>query len=291
MNDAADLSIPGVLSVIPPRAPLIAMVFDSPHSGLALPADFHPAVTPEMVRLASDTHVEALFAFAPDLGAPLLQAEFPRSFLALNRSERDIDPEMLDAPWPHERRDNAATRRGMGLVWRYAWEEVPMYDRPLRVAEMEARIETYWRPYHSRLRQLLDRTHAEFGAVWHVNCHSMPAVGHRLSPDPPGTVRPDVVVGDFDGVASEPDFVALVRDSLAAMGYSVALNKPFRGAELVSAYGDPASGRNSIQIEVNRALYMDEATRERTAGFADLAANLARLGGIMAGYVRDRTAG
>ncbi len=290
MSDTAPFappsSIPGVMTLVAPHAPRIAMVFDSPHSGLTLPADFHPAVSPELVRLASDTYVDELFSWAPDIGAPLLVAEFPRSFLDLNRSVKDVDTAMLDAPWPYEIRENAATKRGMGLTWRYAWGDTLMNDRPLTVAEMAARIDTYWRPYHRAIVALLNQTHAEFGAVWHINCHSMPAIGHSLSPDPPGSVRADVVVGDYDGASSEPDFVALVVETLKGFGYSVSLNKPFRGAELVSAYADPAARRNSIQIEVNRKLYMDELTRERLPEQVELRNNLAALGRVMADYVR-----
>lgn len=285
------VTIPGVLTVTPPTAAPAPLVYDSPHSGLTIPAEFHPAVSAEMVLKASDTHVDALFDAAPSVGAPYLTALFPRSFLDANRSERDVDLDMLDGPWPHAYRDNAAAKRGMGLAWRYAWEDIPMHAGPIPVAEMEDRIARYWRPYHDTMKALLDATHAAFGAVYHVNCHSMPAVGHRLSPDPAGTVRPDVVVGDFDGQACEPGFSALVADTLKAAGLSVAMNKPFRGAELVSAYSDPAAGRHSLQIEVNRKLYMDEETRQRTAGFADLKATLDRLAVTIAGYARSKVGG
>lgn len=282
-------SIPGVMTLTPPTAPRLPMVFDSPHSGVMLPKGFKPAVTDDMVLLASDTHVEDLFGWAPAMGAPLLAAEFPRSFLDLNRSVMDVDTAMLDAPWPHPVRDNAATRRGMGLTWRYAWGDVKMHDRPLTVAEMEERIDRYWRPYHAALTTLLDHTHAAFGAVWHINCHSMPAVGHALSPDPVGSVRADIVIGDYDGTSAEPAFVALVQETMQGFGYSVALNTPFRGAELVSAYCNPAARRHSIQIEVNRRLYMDEVTRQRLPAYGALRDHLQKLGRVMATYVLDAT--
>lgn len=290
MTQTFPASVAGVMTLTPPRAARIAMVFDSPHSGVTLPADFKPAVPADMVLLATDTHVEDLFGWAPDIGAPFLAAEFPRSFLDVNRSFMDVDQAMLDAPWPHPVLQNASTQRGMGLAWRYAWGDTALHDRLLTVAEMEARIDTYWRPYHKALVALLDDIHAEFGAVWHVNCHSMPAIGHALSPDPAGSIRADIVIGDYDGASSEPDFVALVREKMQGFGYSVSLNKPFRGAELVSAYSNPSTRRNSIQIEVNRRLYMDEVTRERISGYNELRSNLAALGLVMADYVRDATA-
>ncbi|WP_117189974.1 N-formylglutamate amidohydrolase [Rhizobium terrae] len=280
----APVEIDGVLKITPPTAPPIPLVFDSPHSGLIIP-DFERVASDELVRVAADTHVDDLFGFAPSIGAPLLIAHFPRSFLDLNRSLKDIDLEMVEGDWPHPVRDSASARRGMGLTWRYAWGNTLMYGRKFTVKELENRIDTYWRPYHRELVRLLDETHAAFGRVYHVNCHSMPAIGHVLSPDPPGTVRKDIVVGDYDGQASEPDFVKLVVETLESFGYSVSLNIPFRGAELVSAYSAPSRNRHSIQIELNRKLYMDEQTREKIPDYDALKTNLAKLGDVIRSYV------
>src|SRR5262249_10744081 len=155
---------------------------------------------------------------------------FPRSYLDLNRSLQDMDPALVDAPWPYPVRPSGSTQRGMGLMWRYAWEDVPMYAEPMPVAEAEARIERCYRPYYAELGNLIAAARARFGVVWHVNCHSMPAVAHKLSPDPAGTVRPDFVLGDRGGTTCEPGFVALVERTLAGMGYSVVRNVPFNGA-------------------------------------------------------------
>ncbi len=282
----APVEIDGVLKIIPPTAPAVPLVFDSPHSGLTLP-DFERIASDELVRVAADTYVDDLFGFAPSIGAPLLIAHFPRSFLDLNRSLKDVDLEMVEGDWPHPVRDSASARRGMGITWRYAWGDTPMYGRKLTVKELEDRIDSYWRPYHREIVRLLNETYAAFGKVYHVNCHSMPAIGHALSPDPEGTVRKDVVIGDYDGQASEPDFVKLVAETLEGFGYSVSLNVPFRGAELVSAYAAPAENRHSIQIEVNRKLYMDEHTREKNAGYDELRTNLARLGEVMRDYAAN----
>jgi N-formylglutamate amidohydrolase len=281
----APLDIEGVLSVIPASAPAIPMVFDSPHSGLVIPDDFERVASDEMVLVASDTYVDDLFGFAPAIGAPLLLAHFPRSFLDLNRSLQDVDLELVDGQWPYAVRDSASARRGMGLIWRYAWGDQPMYGRQLSVKELEDRIDTYWRPYHRELVRLLDKTYDTFGRVYHINCHSMPAVGHILSPDPAGTIRKDIVVGDYDGASSEPEFVQLVISTLESFGYSVSRNVPFRGAELVSAYSAPAKNRHSIQIELNRKLYMDEVTREKNAGYGELKANLGKLGATLRAFL------
>ncbi|MDX2102859.1 MAG: hydrolase [Alphaproteobacteria bacterium] len=282
---------PGVLRVFEPSpgVPRVPLVFDSPHSGTERPPEFEPAAPWATVLMASDTHVDQLFRAAPSVGAPLLAALFPRSFLDLNRSLMDMDPELLAEPWPHPLRNSAATRRGMGLMWRYAWGDTAMYARPLGVAEAEARIERYYQPYHELLGQLIDQCQQQFGAVWHVNCHSMPAVGHALSPDPPGTVRPDFVLGDLDGVSCEPGFVALVERTLQGFGYSVSRNVPFKGAELTSKFSDVSKSRNSLQIEINRRLYMNEDTRQTTDGFVGLQRHLSELVERMAAYASERS--
>lgn len=285
MLDAiSDLTIDGVLSVVAPRGPLVPMVFDSPHSGLDMPAGFRPAVSAERVRVAADTHVDDLFDTAPDLGAPLLKAHFPRSFLDVNRALLDMDTDILAGPWPHPVRESPTARRGMGLMWRYAWGNEPMHAAPISVAEAEGRIRTYWQPYHRHLAALLNAVYARFGRVYHLNCHSMTAVGHAISSDPAGTLRADICLGDLNGAAASAEFVALIAETLRAEGLQVALNRPFRGAELVTAYSNPAHGRHSVQFEINRRLYMDEATRERTAGYADLKRVLARMNRVLARY-------
>lgn len=283
-----DVVIEGVLSVAAPRAPLVPMVFDSPHSGLEIPADFKPAVSVDRVRVAADTHVDDLFSSAADIGAPLLKAHFPRSFLDVNRSLLDMDTQLLDGPWPHPVRESPTAKRGMGLMWRFAWGDEPMYAAPMRVAEAEARLRRYWLPYHAHLADLLNAVYARFGRVYHINCHSMTAVGHAISSDPAGTVRADICLGDMHGSSASKEFVGLIAETLRAEGLEIALNKPFRGAELVTAYSSPAHGRHSVQFEINRRLYMDETTRERTAGYDDLKQALARMNRVLADYASQQ---
>ncbi|MCX8995891.1 N-formylglutamate amidohydrolase [Rhizobiaceae bacterium BDR2-2] len=285
-EDLQDRMIEGVLSVTGPKAELVPMVFDSPHSGLTIPDDFEPAVSAERVLVAADTHVDDLFSSAPGIGAPLLAAQFPRSFLDVNRSLLDMDKSMVGQPWPHPVRDSATARRGMGLMWRFAWGDELMHARPLTVEEAENRIIRYWQPYHRSLTGLLNAVYARFGRVYHINCHSMTAVGHAISSDPAGTLRDDICIGDMRGTSASAEFVELIADTLRGEGLSVALNKPFRGAELIEAYSNPAHGRHSVQFEINRRLYMDETTRQRTEGYDDLKAALARMNRVLADYAR-----
>lgn len=283
-----DVTLDGVLSVIAPRAPLVPMVFDSPHSGLEMPHGFSPAVSAERVRVAADTHVDDLFLSACDVGAPLLKAHFPRSFLDVNRSLLDMDTQLVEGEWPHPVRDSATAKRGMGLMWRYAWGDEPMYAAPMGVAEAEARIAAYWQPYHAHLAGLLNAVYARFGRVYHINCHSMTAVGHAISSDPAGTARADICLGDLHGGSASSGFVSLIAETLEAEGLVVALNRPFRGAELVAAYSNPALQRHSVQFEINRKLYMDETTRERNGGYEALKGVLARMNRVLADYASQQ---
>jgi N-formylglutamate amidohydrolase len=283
-----DVTIPGVLSIVAPKTEPIPLVFDSPHSGVTIPEDFKPTVTPDLVLTSTDTHVDVLFDYVPELGCPLLAALFPRSFVDVNRSRLDMDVALVDGEWPEPIRDNAAAKRGMGLIWRYAWGDTPMYTNPLSVTEVQARLDRYFEPYHAALRALLDETHKRFGRVYHINCHSMPAVGHALSPDPAGTVRADFVLGDRNGTSCEQAFVHLAAEVLRGCGYSVSLNVPFTGAELVQAYSNPADGRHSLQIEINRRLYMNESSRERLSSFDNVKADLTHLSQRLRDYVVTR---
>lgn len=284
------LTLAGVLSVFAPKpsVPPLPLVFDSPHSGTRMPAEFTPACSLDQVLMATDTHVESLFADVTAAGATLLRAEFPRSFMDANRSEADIDPAMLNAPWPGPQSNAATVKRGMGLMWRIAWGDQPMYDRLLSVAEVQQALNTYYRPYHATLAKLLDDAHARWGQVWYVDCHSMPATGHALSPDPAGSPRPDVVLSDRDGTACTPEMLSLCAEYFQSQGYSVQINDPFKGGELVRLHGRPADKRHALQIELNRRLYMDEATRARTEGFARLHATCTGLASALAQLVLAR---
>ncbi len=261
-----------------PAGAAIALVLDSPHSGESYPADFDHAPPRADVRQAEDTHVATLWRGALAHGATLVEATFPRAYIDPNRSLADIDTALFAAgdAWPHPLAPSRKTEQGIGLVWRLARHGVPMYARALRVDEVARRIEHYWRPYQQALATAIDARHREFGTVWHVNCHSMPAVGDALADDP-GRARADFVLGDRDGTTCGAEFTTFVRDFFVARGYSVAVNDPYKGVEIVRTHGRPAEGRHSLQIEINRKLYMDEASLAMHAGARPLAANLDRF--------------
>jgi N-formylglutamate deformylase len=268
-----------------PAGARVALVLDSPHSGETYPPDFRHAPPRAIVRRAEDTHVARLWRGAPALGATLLEASFPRAYIDANRGLADIDPGLLADTWPEPLAPTRKTQQGIGLVWRVARTGMPMYDHRLTSAEIRARIDRFWRPYHKELDKLLDARHREFGAVWHIDCHSMPAIGDALADDP-GCLRADLVLGDRDGTTCEPAFTQLVAATVRKLGYGVALNDPYKGVEIVRRHGRPAENRHSLQIEIKRSLYMDEETLEPNAGYAQLEADLARLTGVLVDYVR-----
>ncbi|OAN76346.1 hypothetical protein A8B78_02350 [Jannaschia sp. EhC01] len=264
-------TIPGVLSIRGGDAQTLPLVFDSPHSGTAYPEDFNHAADPLTLRHAEDTHVADLWNGATAAGAVLLEAHFPRSYVDANRAPDDMDPAQIDGIYPGALNPTVKSSLGIGLCWtRVPPAGGPMYTRRLTADEVAARVARYHHPYQSRLRTLLDESHARWGAVWHINCHSMQEFASAMSTQHKGTPRPDFVLGDRDGTACEPGLTDTVQTFLQARGYSVAVNDPYKGMELIRANGDPARGRHSMQIEVNRKLYMDEATREPNEGYQAL---------------------
>lgn len=269
--------VAGVVFRRDPIAPEVPLVFDSPHSGTEYPADFGYACPLEILRTSEDTHVDDLYGEAPRHGASLIGALFPRSYIDANRNLADVDEALLDAAWPGRLAPGEKTRLGMGLVRRLAKPELPVYDRLLTVAEMEGRIARFYAPYHATLQAVLDRLHRKFGAVWLVNCHSMPARGSRMSSDGPAAVRADFVLGDRDGTTCAPEMTDFVARLLRGRGYSVKINDPYKGVEIVRRHGRPVERRHALQIEVNRALYMDERTLVPNAHYATLKADLTHL--------------
>ena len=281
-------SIPGVLTLVEPEGDPAPVVLDSPHSGRTYPPDFGYAVPYEAVRSGWDAYIDELFASAPAHGATLLTAEFPRTYIDPNRALADLDAGMLEGPWPEPLEASAKTALGKGLIWRLVGDNVPVYDRKLGVAEVQARIGRYWRPYTEALTDILDRKHRRFGGVWHIDCHSMPSVWPAGNPGGGEPVASDFILGDRDGTTCSREFRELVRESLTGMGYAVAVNDRFKGVEIVRREGRPTENRHSLQIEITRTQYMSERTFEKTDGFPALASDLDRLIDIVCNWSRQQ---
>ncbi|WPB56920.1 N-formylglutamate amidohydrolase [Xylophilus sp. GOD-11R] len=240
------------------------LVLDSPHSGTFYPADFRSCCDMAILRTAEDTHVEKLYAFAPGMGVAWVEALFPRSYLDANRDTLELDTGLLDAPWP----DPVATdpkvlskvRLGKGLIWKFTDDGRPIYDRALSVDEVRGRIERCWKPYYAAVGAAIEAAHRRHGFSVHINCHSMPAIAGSHATDFPGLAHADFVIGDRDGTTADPRLSLRICEFLRGRGYSVDYNHPYKGVELVRRFGRPAEGRHSIQVEINRKLYMDEAS-------------------------------
>ncbi len=285
----ASQDVPGVVRRIEPKTAPAPLVFDSPHSGLLFPDDFQPAIALEVCERVADWFVDDLFAGCLDHGATMVEAQFRRAYIDPNRSERDLDVSMVHGDWPEPVDTTEKTKRGASLIWRVIDGETAIYDRKLSPDEVRRRIETYWRPYHATLEAALDSVHARFGRVFHVNCHSMPEWGDARWGDE-GRRRADFIVGTRDGATAGQAFTDVVVESLRASGYSVTVNDKFKGVELIRRYADPARGREAVQIEVNRGIYMDEAAISRNERYAGTKAALTRMAETLARFALDRAA-
>lgn len=270
-------SIPKVLKRVAPEKPVVPIVVDSPHSGTNYPADFDCLVPKIMLRRAEDSYVGELFSDAPRHGATFIEALYPRSYIDPNRSLDDLDPDLVEDDWPSPIIMGEKARLGHGLIWRLCPPEMPMYRHRLTEAKVRHRIEKYWRPYHQCLSKAIDTLHKQFGETWHINCHSMPSGSAPSVMTRCGRMPADFVLGDRDGTTCDIRLRKVLSKILEEMGYAVALNDPYKGVELVRAHSDPGSARHSIQIEINRAIYMNERSLERLASFETLKANINQL--------------
>lgn len=262
------------------------MVLASPHSGAVYPESFlaASALAPLDLRRSEDSYVDDLFAAGSALGAPLLRALFPRAYLDVNREAWELDPSMFDGPLPSfVNRDSPRVAAGLGTIARLVASGAEIYRGKLSFAEAERRVESLYRPYHAALSRLVEEAVAAHGCCLLLDCHSMPSLG-GLSEREGGMLRVDFVLGDCFGSSCAPLVTQTADRCLAEMGYRVLHNTPYAGGFTTRHYGNPPHGVHVLQVEVNRRLYMDEATHVRHDGFGRLQSHLgtllARLAGI-----------
>lgn len=277
-GDDASIAVMDVATTAPPfslAAPAVQtapLVFSSAHSGSDYTADFLAGSRLDALplRRSEDFAVDRLFAAAPDHGAPLLRAHFPRAYCDANREAWELDPEMFEdllPPWV-----NTASARigaGLGTVPRIVASGEAIYARKLRFAEAEARISGCWEPYHATLSHVVAETRARFGACLLIDCHSMPSTI--------GLATPDFVLGDAYGTSCGSGTMTRIEDCLRRLGYSVRRNDPYAGGYVTRHYGRPRDGVHAVQIEIARRLYMDERRIETHGGFARLHRNMTDL--------------
>ena len=262
-----------------PAEQTVPFVFCSPHSGTEYGDAFRRAsrLDDATLRKSEDSHVDVLFGAVPDAGAPLLSALFPRAYVDPNREPFELDPAMFEDRLPDY--VNTASPRvaaGLGTIAKVVCNGAEIYRKKLRFADALERIDVYYRPYHAALTRLVEETKRKFGIAVVVDCHSMPSVGGPMDRDP-GARRVDFVLGDAYGASCHPALTLAAEAKLRSFGYAVHRNMPYAGGYTTRHYGNPAQGQHALQIEINRALYMDEENYARRAAFETVKAHLAQL--------------
>src|SRR5436853_3095430 len=265
MHDAKDeLDLP--FEILEPAEWRGPVVFNSPHSGNVYPHAFLTASRLDMaaLRRSEDSFVDELAFGVVQRGYPLMRAHFPRCYVDVNREPYELDPRMFEGRLPSFA--NTRSMRvagGLGTVARVVGEAQEIYDQRLPVDDAIRRIESLYKPYHRALPRLFTRVHRDFSAAVLVDCHSMPSAAGAKDERP----RADVVLGDRYGTSCVPIVSEVIEATFRQLGYAVSRNKPYAGGFITEHYGNPAAGLHSIQIEINRALYMDERRYERSASF------------------------
>jgi N-formylglutamate amidohydrolase len=261
------------------------VVFASPHSGKDYPPDFVASSPLDLLALrrSEDSFVDELFGAAPTHGMPLLKALFPRAYIDANREPFELDPSMFEDELPsYANTRSTRVAAGLGTVARVISTGREIYGGKLRFSEAVERINNHYRPYHRALRDLLDATRRSFSCYLLIDCHSMPSVGGPQDPDA-GKRRSDIVLGDCFGKSCSEIVIDTAEKTLTAAGFKVSRNDPFAGGFTTRHYGCPAQGLHALQIEINRALYMDEAAIKPHQGLPEVADRLGPLIATLAG--------
>lgn len=283
---AAAVTHPPAFSIAAPERQMAPVIYASPHSGDYYPPELLDATALPLglLRRSEDSYVDELFAAAPSQGAPLLRARYARVYLDPNREPWELDPAMFEAPLPgHVNSTSLRVAGGLGTIARIVSEGHEVYERKLSFADAERRVDDIYYPYHRALAGMINETRLAFGYCILIDCHSMPSAGALGSRD--RRRRADIVLGDRFGTTCSPKLTEYVQSVLAGQGLVVMRNNPYAGGFTTYHYGRPADAVHTLQIEINRALYMNEERIEKNAGFAatkaimtELVAALRRLG-------------
>lgn len=269
---AAELEPPfSILGAENQRVPLI---FNSPHSGRVYPSVFVESsrLSAQALRKSEDAYVDELLASAPEYGAVLMHAHFPRAYIDINREPYELDPLLFNGRLPDF--VNSQSLRaigGLGTIARIVNDKEEIYSSPLNLEAAFTRIERLYKPYHAALAALIQSARSKFGTAFLLDCHSMPSQqGERGG-------WPDFVLGDRFAASCAPEITRLIHTFLKNLGYRVQLNKPYAGGYITEYYGKPGQGVHVLQIEVDRSLYMNEETFQRSPSFGAIQADMARL--------------
>ena len=278
--------VPGLFLRYAPGAEPVPLIVDVSRSGREYPAEYRSPLPFTTVHDNVSMYVEELFERTPDVGGTLLYCSFPNTFVDVNRSESDMDPAVVDGPWPYPLQPTARTLEGLGLIKTRSRYGEAFQERRLTVAEIEERLARYYRPYHDELKRIVDDMHARWARVRHISCHCMSATGAPTHPDA-GKPRADFCISDLHGTTCSRRFLDLVTGTLTGLGYSVSVNAPYIGNELIRRHGAAPRNIESLQVEVNKRLFIDTKTFRRTAGFAKLQTDIGRLLEVLAHDAAD----
>lgn len=287
MSERPNLDNP--IDVIEPERLESPIVVSSPHSGSRYPAELMAMtmLSRMALRRSEDCYVDELFSSAPAAGVPLIRANYPRAFVDLNREPYELDPAMFSDDLPNfANTTSPRVAAGLGTIARIVANQKEIYSSKLTWAQAQSRIEDLYKPYHLALRRLVNTAREQFGYCILIDCHSMPSAGL-----PHGKSRigepVDIVLGDRNGLSCASSITEETERAFEAMGYSVIRNNPYAGGFTTQHYGEPLNGIHAIQIELSRALYVDENSLSRKPGFATLKGDLKRFLGTLSAFSRE----
>lgn len=264
-----------VLAPVQRTSPL---VFNSPHSGTDYPDDLiaSTGLDRTTLRRSEDSFVDMLFADAPSFGAPLLKALFPRAYLDVNREAFELDPMMFEDSLPsHVNTRSLRVAAGFGTIARVVADGIAIYRHKLPFSEAERRVAQLYHPYHSALSDLISGSLQQFGCALLIDCHSMPSAGAPAISS--GRQAADIILGDRYGTSCAPQISQIIEEILRGQGYRVVRNSPYAGGYITDCYGRPGRAQHAVQIEINRALYMDEDHVAPSDGFSRVKDNMSSL--------------
>ncbi len=275
----------GIFYRLDPIVPPVPVLFDVSRSGRTYPVDYRTNLPFSVAHDMVSAYLEEFYCAAPEFGATMLYCMVPNTYIDMNRSELDIDPELIDGEWPVPL--DLVSKTGLGLLKKKSRYGEEFQERKLTVEEITARLDNYYRPYHAELKDILDRMYKTNGFFYQISCHCMSPVGPPTHPDP-GQPRPDFTVGNIDGASASPEFTAFIKKTIEDLGYSCRVNDPFSGGYLNSHYGDGSVGKESVMIEVNKKLFIDITNFKKTDHFHQMQADLRIFQQKICQHARER---
>jgi N-formylglutamate amidohydrolase len=272
--------------ILNPESGPSALLFNSPHSGRIYPESFLNAsrLDPLALRRSEDMDVDHLFSDVIHVGASFMSVEFPRAFCDVNREPYELDPKMFSERLPlYVNSSSLRVASGLGTIPRTVGDGQEIYKSTMALAEAFDRIELLYKPYHRALSRQLTTAHRRHGFALLIDCHSMPSAAVTRSE----SYRCDIVIGDRFGTSCDADITDRIEASLRASGYQVARNRPYAGGFITEHHGAPGNGFHALQIEVNRALYMDERRMTRLPHFEQLKEDLSAMARDLSLFVEE----